>query len=170
MNKRFPLRFGPAFLIALALSGLLLWYKHVSDQRPRGPVIVEHQTPPSSSGTVGVPDPSFVEKHAAELGLSKKQAEQVTQEAARWEKEAGDLQRRLDAAGAALQARLQHAGKLTPSEMHDLSGDLQALSAEMSRLRQAYWPRLQAILTPAQQQRAQQVWADAHRMRAPAPK
>jgi hypothetical protein len=168
MSKRLPLRIGPAFLIALILAGLLLWWKHVQDQQRHGPVVVEHQTAPSS-GVAGVPDPTFVAQHAAELGLSKKQAEQLARVDEKWGKETADLQRRLDAAAASLQAILQHAatGKLTPADYHAESEAVQALSKELAALRRAYWPRLQALLTPDQQRRAQQAWADAHRLHPP---
>ena len=170
MSKLFRFRIGPVFLIALALSALLLWWKHVQDQRPRGPVIVEHQTP-ASSGVVGAPDPSFVAGQGVALGLSAKQAGQVHGLEEEWGKETGDLQRRLETAGTAAQERLAKAptGKLTPADIAAETGQVQALSKELAAQRQAYWPRLQAVLTGEQQKRAQEAWAEAHRLRlAPA--
>ena len=171
MLRLFRPRIGPAFLSALILAGAYLWWRHTQLQvQERQPVVVEHQSP-SGSGVVGVPEPSFVAQHAAQLGLSKEQTGQVSRVAEQWGKETADLQRRLDTAGAALQARLQHAarGKLTPADYQAEAALVQALSAQVAALRQANWPRLQAILTPDQQRRAQQAWADAHRLRSPAP-
>ncbi|HEY3397606.1 MAG TPA: hypothetical protein VGM19_08110 [Armatimonadota bacterium] len=168
MSKLLRPRFGPAFLIALVLSGLLLWWRHVQDNQQRGPMIVEHQTP-AGVGLVGVPDPTFVREHAAGLGLSADQGQRLAPLAEQWQRETGDLQRRLDAAGQALQGRLAQAqpNRVGPSDMTDAAGEMQVLSRELSAQRQAYWPRLQSILNADQQRRAQEAWADAHRLHVP---
>ena len=151
MSKLFRFRIGPVFLIALVLSGLLLWWKHGQDQRPKGPVIVQHQTPPRS-GAAGVPDPPFVAQQGGALGLSEEQAGRVRGLEKKWEQDTGDLQHRLDAAAAALQDKLQHAGsgKLTPGDYRAEAGEVQALSGELAARLLAYWPRLQGVLTPDQ--------------------
>ncbi len=170
MSRLRRLRIGPTFLIALVLSGLLLWWKHTQDQRPRGPVIVERQTV-ATSGRLGAVAPDFVLARATALGLSTDQREQAGRLAEEWERETAGLQQQLDVAAAALQDKLQHAaiGKLTRADYQAEAAQVQAFSRRLSALRQVYWTRLQAILTPDQQRRAKQAWAEAHQLTVAAP-
>ena len=170
MSKLLRLRIGPTFLIALVLSGLLLWWKHERDQQRRGPVIVEHQTV-ATPGTVGAVPPDFVRERAEKLELSAGQRGKVGKLAEEWEQETAGLRQRLDAAAAALQGKLGQAppAKLTAGDYQAEAGEVQALSRELSERRQAYWTRLLAVLNADQQRQAQEAWVAAHRIAVPPP-
>jgi hypothetical protein len=162
-------RVGPAFLIALVLSGLLLWWNHVQGQERRRPVVIAQQIP-ASGGPVGMPDPAFVLARAPALSLPEATRRQVAGLAQAWQTQTADLRRRLDRASAALQARLDKAppGNLTPADFRAEAEQVQSLSAQLAGRRREFWPRLQQVLTPEQQHQAQESWADAHRLRPPA--
>ncbi len=164
--RLFRPRFGPAFLTALVLSGVYLWWRQADlAQRQRQPVIVKHQTTPPG-GTLGAVAPDFVRDQAQELGLTPEQLTRVETLAAEWSRETGDLQSRLQQVGTALQAKFASAasGRLTPADYETEAAELQALSHELSKHRRRYWERLQEVLTAEQQQQAQAAWTRAHQV------
>jgi len=156
-------RIGPGMGIALALIVFMLWQR---SRRPEvaTPVVVER---PGSTAAVGRPDPPFVLERATELRLSAAQRSRLARLADDYDRRTKALREELDDAAEAAEGELSGATQVDPASADFAShmGAVANLSRRLAEARAAEWPRLCEVLTPSQQERARQAWADAHTAR-----
>lgn len=161
-----PRTIGPFFLVAILLSaGILIWQKQQNQRRldTLPPPRVEHQVidePDSAS----VPPPDLVQAQAARLKLTPQQLAQVDRLATAYGAELKPLQEQLASASAAYagyQKTKQTQKQVPLAEIQAQMSEISGISTRMVALRQSYWPRLAAILSPDQQKQARRLWQEA---------
>lgn len=131
-------------------AGTALWGRYTElASKPR----IIHETS-TAQPAVGSPAPEvrFLLAHKVELGLTKDQERRIAELQAKWEQASGAL--RAAGARAAAEAGEQvRGGKVTSEAIQQASAPVAAVSAELARLRKAYWDSGVGVLSKDQRNR-----------------
>lgn len=158
---KFRLGYGTtiALIIAAVLLGTHFYQKRQAmARRP----VVERQVMGMTRGIA--PAPEFTLRHREELQLTVAQARKITALATAYRKEIAPVQTRLDAAAREYDSYMTRTAAQPHPKTQDItghSGEVQRLSGVLATTRHAYWQRVLTVLTPAQQQSAQRLLAQA---------
>jgi hypothetical protein len=163
-NRR-PRIVGPFFLIALLLSaGIFIWQKqqHTQAMQTVGRPIIEHQVIGGESGSGEVmPRPDLVEDYADDLKLSAAQRQKLAPIIARYRREAAPLKEQLSLEQDRWErVDVEAMGKDRPSgqQISEHLAKYSELSGRLTRLRFAYWPQVEPVLSLWQRHRVSLFW------------
>lgn len=128
-------------------AGTALWGRYTElASKPR---IVHETSAVQPSVSSPAPEVRFLLAHKAELGLTKDQERRIAELQAKWEQASGAL--RSEGVRAAAEAGKQvRRERVTSDAIQRASAPVAAVSAELARLRRAYWDSAVGLLSEDQ--------------------
>jgi hypothetical protein len=178
MNESYgrPSFIGPAFILALVLSGYLLWRQY-SDQPvalpqfASGPAIERTLLPSRLSGPA--PSPDFVLLHLSDMRLTAKAKASLEALSRKSAEELRPLKDQADRASAGFREYMGIRERSGRTSMGDVRAQMDRTEAAMRRANDAvvkYWRDAVKTMTPDQKAQLERKWQEEKQGKKPAQK
>ncbi len=155
-------RIGPGLVLTIVAS-LLLWRQLPPRRNGRvdPPRIERTRVDAVLDAPLSAPDPEWLLAQRDTLRLSTAQVQKLVKLQGRWNRDTRELREALARISDQFNREMGTGGGrgVTMKALRERAAPISSLSRQLADARQAWWGEAAAVLTPAQQRRAEQAWA-----------